>query len=158
MLDENLAKLYCVSTSRLNEQVSRNIERFPLDFSFKLTNLEWACLMSQVAISKKKGGRRKLPRVFTEQGVAMLSSVLRSKQAIIVNIEIMRAFIRMRHIITSQNKLSEELIRLKTFFLQHSQKTGQEFCKVWRAIDSLIAANEKGKDPIGFKLDSNARL
>ncbi len=93
MLDSELASLYGVTTGRMNEQVRRNIERFPADFMFQLTAEEFANLMSQIAISSSNnyGGRRKLPLVFTEQGVAMLSSVLNSDRAVQVNIAIMRA-------------------------------------------------------------------
>ena len=97
MLDSDLAKLYGVTTGRLNEQLSRNKERFPEDFAFQLTQQEFTALMSQTAISKSgRGGRRKRPWVFTEQGVAMLSSALRSPTAVRVNIEIMRTFVRLR--------------------------------------------------------------
>ncbi len=93
MLDSDLAELYGVTTKRLNEQVKRNLSRFPDDFMFQLTESETYVLRSQYATSKKgRGGRRYLPYVFTEQGVAMLSSVLNSERAIKVNIEIMRAF------------------------------------------------------------------
>lgn len=93
MLDEDLAGLYRVPTFRLNEQVKRNMNRFPEDFMFQLTQQEHKVLISQIAISKKgRGGRRYLPYVFTEQGVAMLSSILNSEQAVQVNIQIMRGF------------------------------------------------------------------
>lgn len=122
MLDYDLAKMYGVKTSRLNEQVKRNIERFPDDFMFQLTKGEWEILKSQIVISnsaenqedevlisqiatskpvEKRGGTQKLPYAFTEQGVAMLSSVLRSPLAIQVNIGIMRAFVTMRHALTA---------------------------------------------------------
>lgn len=96
MLDEDLAKLYGVATMRLNERVRRNLKRFPPDFMFSLTDQEFRHLISQIAISSARnwGGRRQLPLAFTEQGIAMLSSVLNSDQAIEVNIAIMRAFIR----------------------------------------------------------------
>ena len=95
MLDSDLAELYEVQTFRLNEQVKRNINRFPEDFMFQLSETEWDSLISQIAISKKgRGGRRTLPYVFTEHGVLMLSSVLNSERAISVNIQIMRVFTR----------------------------------------------------------------
>lgn len=98
MLDEDLAVLYEVHTHRLNEQVKRNSSRFPEDFMFQLTQEERDSLSSQIVSSnKKRGGRRYLPYAFTEHGVAMLSSVLRSEKAILVNIEIMRTFSRIRH-------------------------------------------------------------
>ena len=95
MFDSDLAELYGVPTSRLNEQVKRNINRFPADFMFQLNKVEVENLMSQSAISRW-GGRRKLPYVFTGQGVAMLSSVLRSERAIQINIFIMRAFVKIK--------------------------------------------------------------
>src|SRR5262245_23545639 len=107
MLDADLAKLYGTPTSRLNEQVQRNRRRFPPDFMFELTVQEAAALRSQDAISKPgRGGRRYLPLVFTEQGVAMLSSVLRSERAVEVNILIMRAFVKMRQLLASHADLA----------------------------------------------------
>jgi hypothetical protein len=103
MLDSDLAVLYAVPSKRLNEQVKRNLLRFPEDFCFQLTNRELTDLRSQIATSSFHGGRRYLPYAFTEQGVAMLSSVLKSERAILVNIEIMRAFVRVRNLM-SQNK------------------------------------------------------
>ncbi|MGH7165948.1 MAG: ORF6N domain-containing protein, partial [Nitrospiraceae bacterium] len=102
MLDRDLAVLYRVSTKRLNEQVQRNSERFPSDFMFQLTPEEADSLRSQFATSNKgRGGRRYLPYAFTEQGVAMLSGVLKSRRAILVNVEIMRTFVRLRQILSS---------------------------------------------------------
>ena len=114
MLDSDLAELYGVSTSRLNEQVKRNARRFPDDFSFQLTAEE--ALMSQFAISKGgRGGRRKPPRVFSEQGVAMLSSVLRSDRAADVNVAIMRTFVRLRQVLSTNEELARKVA-------QHDQK------------------------------------
>jgi len=112
MLDSDLAKLYEVSTSRINEQVKRNIERFPNDFMFRLTNKEWENLKSQYATSSW-GGRRKLPNVFTEQGISTLSGVLHSKIAIQVNITIMRAFVGMRKFLMANANLFQRLDRLE---------------------------------------------
>ncbi|MEX2169057.1 MAG: ORF6N domain-containing protein [Pirellulales bacterium] len=113
MLDSDLATLYGVTTAQLNQQVSRNPDRFPEDFSYQLTAQEFTSLMSQFVISKKgRGGRRKLPRVFTEQGVAMLSSVLNSPTAVHVNIEIMRTFVRLRRLMATPGELVEQLTKL----------------------------------------------
>lgn len=112
MLDEDLAVLYGVSTKRLNEQVSRNIGRFPEDFMFKLTDQEYETLKSRIATSKK-GGRRYLPNVFTEHGVLMLSSVLNSQQAIEVNIQIMRIFTRIRQTLLNNTELRLEIEKIK---------------------------------------------
>src|SRR5215212_11566538 len=109
MVDFDLAELYGVTTSRLNEQVTRNRKRFPEDFMFRLTTEEAACLRSQFAISNiRRGGRRYLPCAFTEQGVAMLSSVLNSEQAIEVNIAIMRAFVRLRQMLETNEELNRK--------------------------------------------------
>jgi hypothetical protein len=113
MLDFDLARLYGVTTARLNEQVARNRGRFPEDFSYQLAQQEFMSLMSQNATSKPgRGGRRKLPWAFTEHGVAMLSSVLRSPTAVRVNIEIMRTFIRLRRLMATPGELVEQLTRL----------------------------------------------
>ena len=113
MLDSDLATLYGVTTGQLNQQVTRNQERFPEDFAYQLTAQEFTSLMSQIVISKKgRGGRRKLPWVFTEQGVAMLSSVLNSPTAVHVNIEIMRTFVRLRRLMATPGELVEQLTKL----------------------------------------------
>jgi hypothetical protein len=123
MLDEVLAELYGVPTKRLNEQVERNLDRFPEDFAFLLTPQEFAILKSQIATSRSAhGGRRKLPRAFTEHGIAMLSSVLRSPIAVRVNIEIMRAFVRLRRLLATPGELVAQLQRLaETVQLHDSQ-------------------------------------
>ncbi len=120
MLDSDLAKLYEVPTSRLNEQVKRNIERFPEDFMFRLSKKEWENLKSQNATSSW-GGRRKLPFVFTEQGVSSLSGVLKSKIAVKVNISIMRAFVGMRKFISKNAAIFQRLdnVELKQLETDH---------------------------------------
>lgn len=106
MLDSDLATLYGVTTAQLNQQVKRNVSRFPQDFMFRLTDTEWRLLISQIVISNVgRGGRRHAPYVFAEQGIAMLSSVLDSERAIQVNIAIMRAFVRMRHALVQNRDL-----------------------------------------------------
>ncbi len=111
MMDTHLAELYEVETRSLIQAVTRNAERFPADFMFQLNNNEHESLRSQFVMSKKsgRGGRRTLPYVFTEQGVAMLSSVLRSDRAIKVNIEIMRAFIKMRDVLAGHKELARKV-------------------------------------------------
>jgi len=123
MLDAHLAKLYGVPTKRLNEQVQRNADRFPADFAYQLTQQEFMELKSQIATSKTvRGGTQKLPWVFTEHGVAMLSSVLRSPRAVQVNIGIMRAFVRMRRLMATPGELVEHLNELaKTVQLHDGQ-------------------------------------
>ena len=108
MLDKHLAELYGVEVKRLNESVKRNIERFPHDFMFQLNTDEWKNLKSQIATASW-GGSRTLPYAFTEQGVAMLSSVLRSKTAIEVNIRIMRVFVAVRQYLTVEQNISNQL-------------------------------------------------
>jgi len=147
MLDSDLAELYGVSTKRLNEQVKRNRARFPGDFMFQLTVSETEILRSQIATSKKGGGgRRYLPYAFTEQGVAMLSSVLNSERAIQVNIEIMRAFVRLRRILASHAALARKLDALE-------KKYDAQFKGVFDAIRELMKPPESKKRPIGFLVE-----
>jgi len=113
MLDQDLATLYGVETRKLVQAVKRNIDRFPEDFMFQLTKGEFDLLRSQIVTSKQRGGRRYPPYAFSEQCVAMLSSVLNSKRAIHVNIEIMRAFVRLRKMIASHVELSRKFEKLE---------------------------------------------
>ncbi len=132
MLDSDLARLYQVSTKRLNEQVRRNIRRFPDDFMFQLNYQEVANLRSRIATSSSEyGGRRYLPFVFTEQGVAMLSSVLNSDRAIDVNVEIMRAFVRLRQLLATHKDLAKKLEELE-------EKYDGKFKIVFEAIRRLM--------------------
>ena len=132
MLDFDLAELYQVETRTLKQAVRRNIERFPGDFMFEITEAEYNCLKnsmtSQIVISNEKGGRRYMPFAFTEQGVAMLSSVLRSGTAIQVNIAIMRAFVAMRNYITTTTQITAELseIRAKLALLERADEDNAE--------------------------------
>ena len=115
LLDADLAALYGVETGALVQAVKRNLERFPDDFMLQLTADEWSALRSQIVISNAgRGGRRYLPYAFTEQRVAMLSTVLKSNRAITVNIEIMRAFVRMRELLTSNRILAQKLRDLES--------------------------------------------
>jgi ORF6N domain len=131
MLDEDLADLYGVETRRLVEQVKRNLDRFPKDFMFQLSNAEATALRSQIATSNGRGGRRYAPYVFTEQGVAMLSGVLRSKRAIAVNVEIMRTFVELRRVAASYSAIEKRLEQLErettTKLGQHDQQLSQIF-------------------------------
>lgn len=145
IIDEDLAELYGVKTKELNKSVSRNFERFPDDFAFKLTKQEWANLKFQFGTSSLWGGRRKFPRVFTEQGVAMLSSVLHSKRAVSVNIEIMRAFVRLRRILSEHKELEKKLIELE-------QKYDVKFKIVFDAIRNLMTPPDPKHPPIGYKI------
>ena len=142
MLDGDLAELYGVATKRLNEQVRRNLRRFPSDFMFQLSSKEAESLRSQIATSKR-GGRRYLPYAFTEQGVAMLSSVLNSDRAIEVNIQIMRAFVKLREMIASNKDLAKRLDELES-------KYDKQFKVVFDAIRELMTPPEPKRRRIGF--------
>ena len=142
MFDSDLANLYEVETKRLIQAMKRNIERFPSDFMFQLNNDEYENLRSQI-VTSSWGGRRYPPYVFTEQGVAMLSSVLRSPKAINVNIEIMRAFVRIRQMLSKNKELSKRLDELE-------QNYDQQFKIVFDAIRALMQPVSKKKNPIGF--------
>ena len=130
MLDRDLAKLYGVSTGRLNEQVKRNGKRFPVEFMFQLSKEEFNNLISQFAISRW-GGIRKLPFVFTEHGIAMLSSVLNSDRAIAVNIQIIKTFIRMREMMLSYKDLKEKIEKMES-------KYDKQFRIVFHALKQLL--------------------
>ncbi len=150
ILDSNLAKLYQVETKKLIESVKRNRNRFPSDFMFQLTNEEYQNLRFQIGTSNQYGGRRYLPYAFTEQGVAMLSSVLRSQQAITVNIEIMRAFVRMRELILGQDTVNKRLDQFEEELSSHSE----QIKKIFSLIRSMIT--DKGSTRmIGFRRDKN---
>ncbi len=150
MLDADLAVLYGVTTKRLNEQVRRNIARFPGDFMFRLTLEEVESLRSQFATSNKgRGGRRYAPLVFTEQGIAMLSTVLNSERAIQANIEIMRAFVRLRELMATRKDLAKKLEALE-------KKYDAQFKVVFDAIRQLMAPPEPKKRKIGFLVREKA--
>lgn len=180
MLDSDLAMLYEVETYRLNEAVKRNIERFPDNFMFQLTEEEWQVLrsqfvisngseilrsqiatsnkeevlISQIAISKskdKRGGRRSAPYVFTEQGVAMLSSVLRSKKAIQINIQIMNTFVNMRRWALENKELAQRLAELERYFITHCEENQADMKQLYDAISLLMDRTKPSE--IGFKTD-----
>lgn len=140
MLDADLAELYGVTTGALNQAVSRNIDRFPEDFAFQLSKTEWEVLISQFVISKPgRGGRRKIPWVFTEQGVAMLSSVLRSPHAVQINIAIMRTFVRLREMLATHKDLARKVE-------EHDRQIGN----LYAHVEHLLRLPESGKRPIGY--------
>lgn len=148
MLDSDLADLYQVETKRLNEQVKRNIDRFPEDFMFQLTKEEWANLKSQNATSSW-GGRRSEPFMFTEYGVLMLSSVLNSERAIAVNIRIIRVFTKIREMLTDNLSLKLEIEAIKQKLTNHSKNIEL----VFNYLDELIDKKEtvKLRPKIGYK-------
>lgn len=147
LLDSELAALYGVATKVLLQSVKRNLRRFPADFMLQLTADEWAGLRSQIVTSNpERGGRRYAPHAFTEQGVAMLSSVLNSPRAIAVNIEIMRAFVRMRDLLSSNRQLGHKLKELERKLSDHDDT----IMDILAAIRRLMNPPEPKRRGIGF--------
>ncbi len=146
MLDSDLAELYQVETRRLNEQVKRNVDRFPGDFMFQLSKEEWTHLKSQNAISSW-GGRRKSPYAFTEHGVLMLSSILNSKRAIAINIHIMRVFNKIREMIITHKDLLLKMNELESKVANQDTSIKQ----IFTYLKHLIKEESKPKEAIGFK-------
>ncbi len=146
ILDTDLAGLYGVETGALVRAMKRNVERFPPDFMFQLSGEEWTALKCQTGISNVgRGGRRTAPYAFTEQGVAMLSSVLRSDRAIAVNIQIMRAFVELKRMLATHADLARKIESLE-------KKYDSQFRAVFDAIRELMTPQENPKkQPIGFK-------
>jgi phage regulator Rha-like protein len=150
MLDSDLAELYGVATKVLLQAVKRNLDRFPEDFMFLLKYQDVAALRSQIVTLKKGRGehRKYLPYVFTEQGVAMLSSVLKSERAVQVNIAIMRAFVKLREMIASHKDLAKRLDELE-------KKYDEQFRVVFEAIRELMSPDVPGKGKIGFRREKD---
>jgi hypothetical protein len=147
MLDSDLAAIYGVSTMRLNEQLRRNLKRFPSDFAFRLTRQEFTALISQFAISKKgRGGRRTLPWVFTEHGAIMLASVLNSEVAVEASVRVVRAFVRLREIVSANAELAAKFAQLERRLDSHDEAIAQLFA----AIRQLLAPPPEKNRQIGF--------
>lgn len=150
LMDRDLAELYGVETAQLKRAVRRNIERFPLDFMFELTKQElenWRCQFG--TSNSEKMGLRYPPMVFTEQGVAMLSSVLRSKRAIEVNIAIMRAFVKLRETSATHKELARKLHDLE----QHLKGHDEQIQTIFEAIQQLLTPPEQPRKKIGFEVN-----
>ncbi|MBU0574586.1 MAG: ORF6N domain-containing protein [Candidatus Margulisbacteria bacterium] len=147
MLDKDLAVLYGIRTKVLLQSMKRNIKRFPEDFMFQLDQKEYSILRSQF-VTSKWGGRRYFPYVFTEQGVAMLSSVLKSERAIEVNIVIMRAFVKLRKIFGTHKELAEKLKNLESRIKDHDE----EIRMIFEAIRQLMKPPDQSIKKIGFKV------
>ena len=153
MLDSDLAELYQVETKVFNQAVKRNMERFPKEFCFQLTREEYNSLRSQIVTSKGKGGRRYLPYVFTEQGIAMLSAVLRSEVAVNVSVRIMRTFVEMRRFMTNNSLVLNKINELEVKQLIYQKDSDEKFDKIftyiseckWR-IPSVCFAEQNGRD------------
>ena len=150
MLDSDLARLYEVETRVLVQAVKRNLDRFPDDFMFQLSREEFDRLRSQAVISSQWGGRRSRPYAFTEQGVAMLSSVLRSRRAIEANIAIMRSFVRFRRMIASTEELARKLSEMERNY-------DARFKAVFDAIRELMRSPKLKRHRIGFVIDPDAQ-
>ena len=166
MLDADLAQLYGVETRVLVQAVKRNLARFPADFMFQLTAEEWAALRSQSVISNTegRGGRRTAPYAFTEQGVAMLSTVLGSPRAIAVNIEIMRTFVRVRALAATHSDLAKRLAELEdkteALAMSHdtfSRNTRNQLKQVFDALRELMTPPDPPKRPIGFVIADDTK-
>jgi hypothetical protein len=149
ILDSDLARVYGVPTRRLNEQVKRNIDRFPRDFMFRLTQREFGSLMSQFATSNPgRGGRRNLPYVFTEHGAIMAANVLNSRQAIQMSVYVVRAFVHLRSRLWENRELARRLLELE----RKVDYQGGELHELFEAFRRLMAVPEKPKRQIGFQL------
>ncbi len=149
MLDSDLAKLYGVETFNLNKAVKRNLSRFPKDFMFQLTKDEYNSLIFQSGISNsKRGGRRFMPYVFTEQGVAMLSSVLQSEQAISINIQIMRTFVQIKQFALENKELTKRFQELEQYFINYCKDNEKDKQQIYEAIDLLMDRTKPSK--VGF--------
>lgn len=145
ILDSDLAKLYGVSTARLNQQVNRNLERFPADFMFRLSIDEFKGLMLQNATSKKgRGGRRKLPYVFSEHGAIMAANVLNSERAVQASVQVVRVFVKLRQMLISNADLAKKLMELE-------RKYDRQFTIVFDAIRELMSPAPAKVKPIGFR-------
>ena len=153
MLDSDLAKLYGVETKRLNEAVKRNIARFPKHYMFQLTEEEFYSLRSQIATSKEgKGGRRYMPYVFSEQGVAMLSSVLNSEIAIQMNIKIIDTFVNMRQFTLENKELTKRFSELEQYFINYCKDNEKDKQQIYEAIDLLMDRTKPAR--VGFIKES----
>jgi hypothetical protein len=152
MLDRDLAEMYGVEVKRLNQAVKRNISRFPDDFMFQLSQDEFKNLKSQF-VTSSWGGIRKLPYAFTEQGVAMLSSVLNSETAIQVNIQIIRLFTKMKQLIIDNKDLWMKIEKIE----QHLLKNDEEIKTVFAYLKKLLMQENKPRNPIGFKVPGKTK-
>ncbi|HEV2805176.1 MAG TPA: ORF6N domain-containing protein [Chthoniobacterales bacterium] len=152
MVDSDLAAIYGVTPKRLNEQLRRNSKRFPSDFAFQLTRQEFTNLKSQIATSSSHGGKRKLPWVFTEHGAIMLASVLNSDVAVEASVRVVRAFVRLREIVSANAELAAKFAQLERRLDSHDDAIAQLF----EAIRQLLAPPPEKKREIGFHVRERA--
>ncbi len=152
LLDSDLAELYGVSTSRLNQQVRRNRKRFPADFIFQMTSQELASLMLQFATSSW-GGTRKPPVAFTEHGAIMAATVLNSPRAVEMSVYVVRAFVKLRQVLASNTELARKLEALEKSVVNLDARTRKQFEEVYQAIRALMTPPLPKKRPIGFTAD-----
>ena len=154
ILDSDLAKIYGTSTMRLNEQVKRNQKRFPADFMFRLTKNEWDSLISQIAISKGRGGRRKLPYAFTEHGAVMAANVLNSERAVAMSVYVVRAFVKLRELLASSDELAKKLDALERKLTgrlnTHEKAIIELFAQIRRLLKPPPPQPEPKRQRIGF--------
>lgn len=155
MLDSDLAAVYGVPTMRLNEQFKRNRQRFPADFAFQLTPEEFAALISQIAISKRgRGGRRKLPWVFTEHGAIMLAALLNSERAVEMSVFVVRAFVQMREVLMGNKQLAAKLAELENRVGAHDEVIANLITAIRKLLEA--SAEERPKREIGFHMREEA--
>ena len=143
MLDSDLAELYQIKTKAFNQSVNRNIERFPVRFRFRLTKEEYAFLRSQIVTSNGRGGRRYMPFVFTEQGIAMLSAVLKSDVAVQVSINIMDAFVEMRHFVANNAVLFDKISSVELRQLEYQKQTDKKLDQLFECIGEHTETHQK---------------
>lgn len=151
ILDSDLARLYGVTTSRLNEQVKRNPDRFPPDFMFRLSRQQVTALISQNATSKGRGGRRKLPYVFTEHGAIMAANVLNSGRAIEVSVYVVRAFVRLREMMGANKEVAAKLGELERKAVSHDEAIRSLVTAIRRLMNAPVPA--RTRRPIGFRVE-----
>jgi len=175
MIDHDLARIYGVTTARLNQQVRRNSDRFPSDFMFELSLEEYRNLMLQIATSSLKdtnntdesdfvlpsvssgwGGRRKLPFVFTEHGALMLASVLNSKTAILASIYVVRAFVKLREFLAIHKELSDRIDDIEKRAFEKLDEQSEQLMFVFQALRELVRQKDEPRNPMGFKIGNQS--
>ena len=155
MLDSDLARIYGVKTKVLNQAVKRNADRFPVDFMFQLTQGELSNLMSQI-VTSSWGGRRKPPFVFTEHGALMLASVLNSPTAIAASIYVVRAFVKLKEVLSVHQELSEKINDLERRTFEKLDEHSDQLLLVFQALREIVHPKQEPREPVGFKIGEQA--